>query len=57
MVPSGVEVAMEGRTDRQGPQGHPEPHVAAPITVTKSDGVLDVTRPDDERESAGRCTA
>mgnify|MGYP002760055897 CR=1 FL=1 len=51
-VPSGVHVAIEGPVVTvKGPKGTLSHTVAAPITVEKSDGVLDVRRPDDERIS------
>jgi len=51
-VPSGVDVAIEGpQVTVKGPKGTLSHTVAAPITVEQSEGVLDVKRPDDERES------
>ncbi len=51
-VPSGVDVAIEGAlVTVKGPKGTLSHTVAAPITVEKGEGVLDVQRPDDERES------
>ena len=51
-VPSGVDVAIDGAQVKvKGPKGTLSHTVAAPITVEKGDGVLDVKRPDDERES------
>jgi large subunit ribosomal protein L6 len=51
-VPSGVDVAIDGAlVTVKGPKGTLSHTVAAPITVEKSDGVLDVKRPDDERIS------
>jgi large subunit ribosomal protein L6 len=51
-VPSGVDVAIEGPVVTvKGPKGTLTHTVAAPIVVEKSDGVLDVKRPNDERES------
>ena len=52
-VPSGVDVAIDGRTvSVKGPKGSLSHTVAAPIAVERAeDGVLQVTRPDDERES------
>jgi large subunit ribosomal protein L6 len=51
-VPSGVDVAIdEGLVTVKGPKGTLSHSVAAPITVEKSDGVLEVKRPDDERNS------
>ena len=54
-VPSGVDVAIEGPVVTvKGPKGTLSHTVVTPITVEKSDGVLSVTRPDDERESRAR---
>lgn len=51
-VPSGVDVAIDGAlVTVKGPKGTLSHTVAAPITVEKNDGVLDVKRPDDERIS------
>jgi large subunit ribosomal protein L6 len=51
-VPSGVDVAIDGaNVTVKGPKGTLSHTVAAPITVEKGDGVLDVKRPDDERQS------
>ena len=52
-VPSGVDVAIDGRTvNVKGPKGSLTHTVAAPITVERGeDGTLLVQRPDDERQS------
>jgi large subunit ribosomal protein L6 len=52
-VPSGVDVAIDGQTvNVKGPKGQLSHTVAAPIAVERTeDGVLQVTRPDDERQS------
>ena len=51
-VPSGVDVAIDDQlVTVKGPKGTLSHSVAAPITVAKSDGVLEVKRPDDERIS------
>jgi large subunit ribosomal protein L6 len=51
-VPSGVDVAIDERlVTVKGPKGTLSHTVANPITVEKSDGVLEVRRPNDERES------
>ena len=51
-VPSGVDVAIDEQlVTVKGPKGTLSHHVAAPITVERSDGVLEVKRPDDERVS------
>ena len=52
LVPSGVDVAIDGPlVTVKGPKGTLSHSVAAPITVEKNDGVLDVKRPDEERIS------
>ena len=51
-VPSGVEVTIDGRqVTVKGPKGTLEHTVAEPIAVSFDDGVISVTRPDDERKS------
>src|SRR5690349_6462983 len=51
-VPSGVDVSIDqALVTVKGPKGTLSHSVAAPITVEKSDGVLEVRRPDDERIS------
>ena len=52
-VPSGVDVAIdESLVTVKGPKGTLSHTIAAQITVAKGeDGVLEVTRPDDERNS------
>ena len=51
-VPSGVDVSIDGAVVTvKGPKGTLSHSVAAPIVVEKGEGVLDVKRPDDERES------
>jgi len=51
-VPSGVDVAIDDAVVTvKGPKGTLSHTVAAPITVEKNDGVLDVKRPDDHRDS------
>ena len=51
-VPSGVNVAIDGSVVTvQGPKGTLTHTVASPITVEQGEGVLDVKRPDDQRES------
>ena len=51
-VPSGVDVSIdEALVTVKGPKGTLSHNVATPITVEKSDGVLEVKRPDDERVS------
>ena len=52
-VPAGVDVTIDGRTVAvKGPKGSLSHTVAAPIEVAKGeDGVLNVTRPNDERQN------
>ena len=51
-VPSGVDVQVAGTAVTvKGPKGTLSHTVALPITVEQVDGTLEVTRPDDERES------
>ncbi|HUK71613.1 MAG TPA: 50S ribosomal protein L6 [Streptosporangiaceae bacterium] len=48
-VPSGVEVTIDGRAVTvKGPKGTLSHVVAVPITVAQQDGVITVSRPDDE---------
>lgn len=52
-VPSGVDVAIDERlVTVKGPKGTLSHSIAAPITIERAeDGILEVKRPDDERES------
>jgi large subunit ribosomal protein L6 len=51
-VPSGVDVAInDSLVTVKGPKGTLSHTIAAPITVERNDDVLDVKRPNDERES------
>lgn len=51
-VPGNVDVQIDGQlVTIKGPKGTLTHTVAAPITVEKGEGVLDVVRPDDERLS------
>ena len=52
-VPSGVDVAIDqSLVTVKGPKGTLSHTIAAPITVAKGeDGILEVKRPDDERNS------
>ena len=52
-VPAGVEVTLDGQlVTVKGPKGTLTHTVPAPITIERNDdGVLQVARPDDERES------
>ena len=55
VVPSGVDVAIDGSlVTVKGPKGTLSHTVVTPITVSQDNGVLTVTRPDDERESRAR---
>jgi large subunit ribosomal protein L6 len=55
VVPSGVDVAIDGSlVTVKGPKGTLSHTVVSPITVAQEDGVVTVTRPDDERESRAR---
>lgn len=48
-IPSGVDVAVDGRAVTvKGPKGSLALTVAEPISVAMEDGVIRVTRPDDE---------
>ncbi|WP_010148656.1 50S ribosomal protein L6 [Serinicoccus profundi] len=55
-VPSGVDVAINGSTVTvKGPKGQLALDVVEPISVaTGDDGSIEVTRPDDERDSRSR---
>ncbi len=51
-VPSGVDVAIDAaHVTVKGPKGSLSHTIAAPITIERNDDVLDVKRPDDERQS------
>ncbi|MFY9890156.1 MAG: 50S ribosomal protein L6 [Streptosporangiaceae bacterium] len=51
VIPSGVDVTINGRqVSVKGPKGELSLEVAAPIEVSKDDGVITVTRPSDEGE-------
>jgi large subunit ribosomal protein L6 len=54
-VPSGVDIQIEGAAAStvtvKGPKGTLSHTVAEPITVERNDSVIDVRRPDDERQS------
>jgi large subunit ribosomal protein L6 len=50
-IPSGVDVTISGRSVTvKGPRGELSMDVVAPIEVAQSDGVITVTRPNDEGE-------
>ncbi|KUG56901.1 50S ribosomal protein L6 [Serinicoccus chungangensis] len=55
-VPSGVDVAIDGSTVTvKGPKGQLALDVVEPISVAAGeDGSIEVTRPDDERDSRSR---
>ena len=51
-IPAGVDVRIDGQTvSVKGPKGELSHVVATPITVSQGDAVLEVARPDDERNS------
>jgi large subunit ribosomal protein L6 len=51
-VPSGVDVQIENAlVTVKGPKGALVHNVAAPITIERSEGMLEVKRPDDHRTS------
>ncbi len=54
-VPAGVDVTIEGpQVTVKGPKGTLRHVVVEPITVTKDNGELVVTRPNDERDARSR---
>ena len=55
-VPAGVDVTIDGSTVTvKGPKGQLALDVVEPISVGRADdGTLQVSRPDDERESRSR---
>ena len=54
-VPTGVDVTIEGpQVTVKGPKGTLSHVVVEPITVTKDNGELVVTRPNDERDARSR---
>ena len=54
-VPAGVDVTIHGsRVTVKGPKGTLEHTVVEPIQVANEDGVVLVTRPNDEREARAR---
>ncbi|WP_338538649.1 50S ribosomal protein L6 [Janibacter terrae] len=51
-IPSGVDIAIEGQTVKvKGPKGELQVNVTEPITVEKTEVGVEVSRPNDERES------
>ena len=51
VIPSGVNVAIEGRhVTVRGPKGELSLTISEPIDVSQQDGVITVTRPNDEGE-------
>jgi large subunit ribosomal protein L6 len=51
-IPGGVDVIVDGqKVTVNGPKGSLEHTVAEPITVARTEAGLEVSRPDDERES------
>ena len=54
-VPSGVDVSIDGSlVTVKGPKGALTHTVVEPISISREDGELVVTRPDDERDSRAR---
>ncbi len=54
-VPAGVEVTIDGSdVTVKGPKGTLSHTVVTPITVEREDGILNVKRPDDHRDSKAR---
>jgi large subunit ribosomal protein L6 len=54
-VPAGVDVSIDGSlVTVKGPKGALTHTVVEPISVSREDGELVVTRPDDERDSRAR---
>jgi large subunit ribosomal protein L6 len=51
-VPAGVDITIDGKNITvKGPKGTLSRTIASTITITHDEGVLSVTRPDDEREN------
>ncbi|NYF97618.1 50S ribosomal protein L6 [Janibacter cremeus] len=51
-IPSGVDVTIDGQTVTvKGPKGELRTSVTEPITVAQTEDGVEVSRPDDERES------
>ena len=51
-IPSGVDITIDGQTVTvKGPKGELSHEVAAPITVDRGENGIEVSRPDDERDS------
>ena len=54
-IPAGVEVAVDGtHVSVKGPKGTLEADFYEKLTIEVADGVLTVSRPDDERETRAR---
>ena len=54
-VPAGVDVSIDGSlVTVKGPKGSLTHTVVEPISISREDGELVVTRPDDERDSRAR---
>ena len=54
-IPAGVEVAVDGsHVTVKGPKGQLELDVYSKLAIEVADGVLTVSRPDDERETRAR---
>ncbi|WEV77981.1 50S ribosomal protein L6 [Janibacter cremeus] len=51
-IPSGVDITIDGQTVTvKGPKGELQTTVTEPITVARTEDGVEVSRPDDERES------
>lgn len=51
-IPAGVDITIDGQTVTvKGPKGQLSHEVAAPISVARGEDSLEVSRPDDERNS------
>jgi large subunit ribosomal protein L6 len=51
-IPAGVDVTLDGQTITvKGPKGTLTRQIAPTITITQDDGVLTVSRPDDQRDN------
>lgn len=51
-IPAGVEISIDGNIVKvKGPKGELVQTVPSPLAVTVEDGVVQVSRPDEERES------
>ncbi len=54
-IPAGVTITIDGaEVTVKGPKGTLSHTVVSPITVEQKDGLIEVSRPDDQRESRSR---